>query len=292
VTQITDGLRCANCAEPLHGDFCARCGQRSRDLRQPLGHFLREGVEDLFNLDTRFFRTIVPLLVRPGNVTRDYHAGRRASFVPPFRTYLVAALIFFGVFTLFPGEEQPRAWVVTRGSPEAAELEALRKAGKLSGTTFEVPPHSPFFDVAYQASVARAKANPQAFMRSAFENIPRTFFLLVPLFALLLELFYRKQGFYLEHLVFALYYHAFVFYALAIRYVLGNVDDWMWPAVRVALAVPMWGWILVYLPLALRRVYLGSWPRTLLKVVGLGVLYFPLMGLSFIVMMFVALARF
>jgi hypothetical protein len=32
-------------------------------------------------------------------------------------------------------------------------------------------------------------------------------------------------------------------------------------------------WLVSYLPFALRRVYGGSWPKTLLKLAGLGVLY-------------------
>ena len=33
-------------------------------------------------------------------------------------------------------------------------------------------------------------------------------------------------------------------------------------------------WLLAYLPIALRRVYGGSWRKTLLKVSALGILYF------------------
>ena len=285
--------RCANCAEELRGEFCARCGQRSRDLHQPVGALVAQAADDFFSLDGRFPRTFWLLLVKPGEVTRTYREGRRASFVPPLRAYLIAALAFFSLFTLFRDEEPLQAVVVTTGSPEHAALQAARAAGKLSGiVTVEVPPRSPFFDEAYQASVARAKANPRAFVLAAFGNVPRTFFVLLPLFALLLELFYRAQGYYLEHLIFSLYYHAFVFYLLAIRFAFGGLDDWLPWFIRIPIASVMWGWLLAYLPLALRRVYGGSWPKTALKVVGLGVLYLPLMGLSMVVMLFVALARF
>jgi len=39
----------------------------------------------------------------------------------------------------------------------------------------------------------------------------RAFFVFLPLFALFLELLYRKQGYLVDHLIFSLYYHAFVF---------------------------------------------------------------------------------
>ena len=54
----------------------------------------------------------------------------------------------------------------------------------------------------------------------------------------------------------------------------------------------MAAWLTAYLPRALRRVYGGSWTKTLLKVAGLGVLYFVVMIVAMIGAIFVALARF
>ena len=282
---------CANCGEGLHGEFCAHCGQRVRDLRRPLRELAGEALDDLLHLDARAFRTIGPLLLKPGEVMRAYRAGHRMAFVPPLRAYLVAALVFFGLFSLFPAEN-PDVVIVTTGSPEAAALERARAEGEGPNLSFEFPAESRIFDDAYQKALERAKANPGDFLRAVGANVPRTFFVLLPAFALVLELFYRKQGYYVEHLVFSLYFHAFVFSALAVRFVFGNLDDWMPAALRYGIAVAMWLWMIVYLPLALRRVYGGSWPRTLLKWVGLGVVYLPIMALSMVIMMFISLARF
>ena len=38
---------------------------------------------------------VLPLLARPGSLTRDYLEGRRTRYMPPFRTYLVLSVIFF-----------------------------------------------------------------------------------------------------------------------------------------------------------------------------------------------------
>jgi hypothetical protein len=275
----------------LRGEFCSTCGQRTRDLHQPVGAMVSQVSEDLFNLDSRFIRTIVPLLLKPGEVTRRYLAGHRVAFVPPLRSYLVAALVFFAVFAFFA--EEPRVIVVTTGSPEAEAFTAARKRGERSeGVQFELPARSRVFGRAYETAVARAKADPQRFGRAVFGNIPRTFFVLLPVFALLLELFYRKQGYYIEHLVFSLYYHAFVFSWFTVILLVDEGDNWLFAPLRNAIGIAMGVWMIAYLPLAVRRVYQGSWIKTLLKVAGLHLLYGIAMVVTMIAALFIALARF
>ena len=111
----------------------------------------------------------------------------------------------------------------------------------------------PLFDASYQKALARA---------------------------LLLELFYRKQGYYFDHLVFSLYYHAFAFLGFSILFVMARSASWLPAYVSGPVAFAVIGWILLYLPVALRRVYGGSWPMTLMKVAGLGVLYFGVAGIG------------
>ena len=51
---------CANCAEPLVGEYCSRCGQRAVSLQRPAMDLLSDAVGDLLNLDTRLVRTLRP----------------------------------------------------------------------------------------------------------------------------------------------------------------------------------------------------------------------------------------
>jgi uncharacterized protein DUF3667 len=281
--------RCANCDNELRGEFCSTCGQSAQELHRPVGEMVSHAFEDLLHLDTRFIRTIPPLLLKPGEVIRKYLAGHRVAFVPPLRTYLIAALVFFGVFAFLA--EKPKVTVVTKGSPEAEALKAARKKGGNNGVLFDLPPQSRVFGHWYETAVARAKADPQAFGHAVFGNIPRSFFVLLPMFALLLKLFYRSH-YYIEHVVFALYYHAFVFSGFTLILIFGAGNAWMLRPLRIAIGLAMGAWMAAYLPLALRRVYHGSWPMTLLKVVGLGVIYAMVMIAAMVVAMFVALARF
>lgn len=284
---VTAGERCANCDAGLHGEFCSACGQRARDLHQPVGRLVSEFVEDVLSLDARLTKTIRPLLLTPGMLVREYLAGRRTRYLPPLKTYLTAAFIFFSLFTVFP--PNARYAVFVEGSPEQ---EAARN-NPGSQVSFALPAHAPApLDRRYQAALARAKANPERFANAALANIPRVFFLLLPMFALLLELFYRKQGYYIDHLIFALYYHAFVFLTFAAVFLVGKTAGWTPGVVRFAINAVLQVWLAAYLPIALRRVYGGSWAKTLLKLTGLGVLYVPVVLTGLFVLTVMAIATF
>jgi hypothetical protein len=265
--RAVDRGACANCGVTLTGEFCAQCGQHARDLHRPIGALLSEAAGEIFSFDTRFLRTLKSLLFRPGQVTRDYLSGKRAAYVSPVKTYLVAALIFFGLFTLFPQATTARVFVA--GSPEAANA----KSTGGTGTTVELPTHMPIADAWYQAASRRAMERPDDFILAIYRNIPRAFFFFLPMFALLLELFYRKQGYYIDHLVFSLYYHAFAFLALAARFLIGRSGSWLPDGVATPARMLLLIWVFAYLPLALRRVYGGTWMKTGLKVAALSVLY-------------------
>lgn len=94
---------CRNCGAALAGDFCHDCGQSAQSLRRPFWALLGESIETLFSLDSRAARTLPSLLIHPGRMTRAYLDGQRARFIPPFRLYVLASLIFFVVLPLVMG---------------------------------------------------------------------------------------------------------------------------------------------------------------------------------------------
>jgi hypothetical protein len=251
----------------LAGDYCSHCGQHAIDLHRPFSSLVSDAVGDLLNLDTRLLRTLRPLMLKPGQVAKDFIAGRRAAHVPPLKSYLIAALVFFGLFTLFPSQAPVRVFV--EGSPEQT---AARNEGG-SRTTFSLPRSVSYQDEWYQGAVARAMKRPDEFAHAVYANVPRAFFCLVPVFALFLELLYRKQGFLIDHLVFALYYHAFVFLDFSLLFLAARSGRYVTGLGAAAIGLVLLGWLFAYLPIALRRVYGGSRLMTGAKLVTLGVLY-------------------
>jgi len=140
---------CLNCGTRLRGQYCGVCGQRARNRLISLWGLISEAFGDLFEIDSRLWRTLIPLLARPGRLTRDYLEGRRARYMPPFRTYLVLSLIFFVVAffdprddlsLLFEPEPEPTAEELAEKESEAGEarkeiLDELAKEGIIVGDT-------------------------------------------------------------------------------------------------------------------------------------------------------------
>ncbi len=124
---------CQNCGAVLNGQYCASCGQRARARIISLWHLIKEAAGDITHLDSRLWRTMWPLLARPGLLTNEYLAGRRARFIPPFRLYLGLSIVFFVLANLGEPEEltpTERAEVnqqIAEGKAEA--LKELRARG-------------------------------------------------------------------------------------------------------------------------------------------------------------------
>ncbi|CAM1358766.1 conserved membrane hypothetical protein [Tenacibaculum sediminilitoris] len=101
VTVIRDP-NCLNCGCPFtHNEkFCPECGQKNRGKKITLSVFLRELFAGFFSLDTKFWRTLIPLLISPGKVSKDYIQGKRIRYTNPFRFYLATSIIFFLIISL------------------------------------------------------------------------------------------------------------------------------------------------------------------------------------------------
>src|SRR5262245_42096057 len=89
-----NGMSCANCGAALSGRYCSQCGQ-DRRVTPSIRHFIDELIEGLAHFDSSFWRTFLPLLFKPGEVTERYLNGKRKSYMPPVRTYLVLSIVYF-----------------------------------------------------------------------------------------------------------------------------------------------------------------------------------------------------
>lgn len=86
---------CGNCRTPLLGAHCHACGQPVKGLVRPLSGWIADFFDTAFNYDGRLWRTLAPLLVRPGFLTREYIAGRRIRYVTPVRLFLILIFVLF-----------------------------------------------------------------------------------------------------------------------------------------------------------------------------------------------------
>jgi hypothetical protein len=90
---------CENCGAQLTGRFCSQCGQPAIDYRRSFRHVIVDVLDSFLNWDSKFFATIVWLIVRPWHLTNEFLAGRRVRYLHPLRLYLLASILFFFAVT-------------------------------------------------------------------------------------------------------------------------------------------------------------------------------------------------
>lgn len=127
-----------------------------------------------------------------------------------------------------------------------------------------------------------------------FSALPQSMLVMVPLFALLLQLLYLfRRRLYMEHLIVALHSHAFLFLSLLLLLALSALRGWAPGWLALPLGVLMTAtivWMPTYLLLMQKRVYAQGWPLTVFKYLVTGMIYLFLLSLTVAAAMVIGLA--
>lgn len=227
---------CANCGADLAGEYCAVCGQRHEPSVHTVGHFFREALESISHADSRLWRTLWLLFSRPGFLTREFFAGRRASYLPPFRLYLVLSIILV-VLTAMASRENtarfdpPAASSTADATPPPAESATPDATPQPEGVkrqwvvnidglnefcgAFDGPDAGDGNFAARQnvrRFCTRIRSAPGELAEAVVHSVPRAMFVFLPFIAALMKLMYwRPKRYYVEHLLFLVHNHAAVF---------------------------------------------------------------------------------
>ena len=94
---------CPNCGSDRPDRFCSHCGQNDRDYMRGLWSVVYEFFREMFELDSRLFRTLKSLLFRPGHLSSEFSRNRRATYMSPVRLYLFTSFLFFLVLSISAG---------------------------------------------------------------------------------------------------------------------------------------------------------------------------------------------
>src|SRR5881296_3092492 len=121
-TQHRPLTHCENCGTQLRGHWCAQCGQPAIDYRRSFRYVIADLLDEFLNWDSKFFATIVLLLVRPWKLTNQFLAGHRVRYVHTLRLYLLARILFF--FAVNYGAKGLHLEPGKLGPKDRAELEA------------------------------------------------------------------------------------------------------------------------------------------------------------------------
>ncbi len=89
---------CLNCGANLYGRYCHQCGQENIEPKESFLHLVKHFFYDITHFDGKFFETVKDLLLKPGFLSSEYMAGKRASYLNPIRMYVFTSAFFFLIF--------------------------------------------------------------------------------------------------------------------------------------------------------------------------------------------------
>jgi hypothetical protein len=260
--------RCLNCGTDLHGAFCVACGQRSVPPDPTIAELAGDAWQEFSGYDGRLAETFRGL-VRPGQLTNDYIAGRRARYLSPVKLYLTVSVIYFLVAAAAPQISTRGNRVAGPGGMQVSVSQSNGQAILTAEDRAEVLKQldtAPWFIRPMLKAIAE---NPDGFRARLFTIMPRVFFGMLPVFAAIVWMFYRSRRF-PTALVFAVHLHAFVFLIFTLAE-LAKFSGVAAIAAVVAFAAAVV--FTVYALRSLRAVFGGNWPLTLVKAAGIGFVY-------------------
>jgi len=285
---------CANCGATVSGHYCASCGQRVGHAVHSLWHFLSEVAEDLTHADSRLWRTLSALLFKPGCLTNEFIAGRRMKYLPPFRLYLVLSLPFFLIVTFsnlrhtapaevqnatLTAEDKRELSIISDDLPVLPGESLQQHRERLCDNLQYGGPWRASIESTLRASCqSYVKDNGHSLQEAFLHNLPRALFLLLPILALVMKpLYLRPPRYFVEHLLFLLHNHAFVFVVLGLFTVAGLLIPSAAVIRNLAIAVGLY--IPYYYYRGMRRVYGQGAARTLGKLAVLSFAYLVTAGI-------------
>ena len=305
-----DVQSCRNCGASLSNQYCSVCGQRASVRIVSLWEVLRDLVDELFFLESRVWQTLGPLFFRPGLLTMDYLAGRRARYVPPVRLYIVLSVIFFVVVSLtgtvqidtvddsVSQEANGAAVDIQEREEIGSSLPEDALIGVIDMDDDEIPDSCAVSDnfadsIPFGAEIREEILTTcnkiladrgQAFQDALAEDIPLMMIVFIPLLALSMKILYLfSRRYYVEHLLFFVHYHAFGFLLLTLVAIADEVAEWQ-PALDIIDTLLFSAGIIylfVYLFMAMRRVYGQGRLVTAVKYILLSFCYVVFLALSF-----------
>jgi len=223
------------------------------------------------------------LMFKPGLLTREFLAGRRVKYLPPLRLYLVLSVVYFLVTGLL--NQHPSIWVLDVKDGHTLSIETAPRAVARPGESRQqlaermcarLDYHGPWREhvvSAFRESCKKSVADGGRGVTEAFtHNIPKAIFLAAPLLALVMKPLYRRpRRYYVEHVLFLLHDHAFLYLLLASFAIAAAVLRIHLLVMTLATGVGLY--IPYYYFVGMRRVYGQSRRRTTGKLAVLFLAY-------------------
>ena len=302
---------CLNCGTLLapEAKFCHACGQDTANHPPSLFEFVHEFITHYVALEGTLWRSLKGLAFRPGFLTVEYLAGRKMRYVLPLRLLLTLGFIFFLAVKLVPEDsedtqtaaelseviqnESKAPQASAPAASAAASATATLRLGALKATVqrvdesetgtsvdkshveFEQSNIPAWIAPQFKSAQKRWSENPQGeydrLMTKVRGLMPYAVLCSLPFFAGILSLvFWWRRLTYGAHFVFAMHLHAFFYLGLTLLLIPFDALEWA-----------VFGWIVVYPLLAIKRVYARNWLSAFGSSAVVFILHATLQGLMF-----------
>ena len=104
--ELDPTKQCLNCGTQLKGKYCHNCGQHITDHAMSVKQLIFGYLDNTYLWDSQQFKTIWRLISRPGELTRDYVAGKFVSQVQPLKLNMFVLVIFLTIFVFFGSDQR------------------------------------------------------------------------------------------------------------------------------------------------------------------------------------------
>ena len=265
---------CHNCSEKLkdYMNYCPHCGQENHSLKVPFKQLAGEMLTEGINLDSKFLRSLKPLVFSPGELTNQFIDGRRVSYIAPIRLYFFITFVFF-LFSSYSSvqdsstvdqQEQTINFNLTTNSDSTARhysnMEELRTdidEGGMDDLLDSLEGDDSFIPTMVRKVVSLSKLSSKEITRYALNNVSIAVFIALPFLAMIFMVTYRERELlFIEHLIHSFHVHSFFFLFLTLYSVFTFYvyeSEWL----TLVLLIVVGG----YLYKSCRNVYqLNRWP--------------------------------
>jgi len=193
ISQNHHLMNCKSCGNELQETFCPICGEKKFDTHQlSVKHFAEETFEGFIHFDNKFLHTLKLLLTKPGQLSLDYTEGRRIKNMKPVQFFLVVNLLFF--FLIIGNNLYSLGlnnYITYQPFTSFETVKAVNDKLAHTGLT-----------------LAEYK---QLFNEEIIANSKEFIFIFVPFYGLIFgALLFWKKKFFVEHLIFATHFMAFI----------------------------------------------------------------------------------
>ncbi len=209
-------MDCPNCQTSYDSSFkyCPECGQANKDLRLDFKYFINEFLTGMFNLDSKIFRTLKLLLFKPGKLSKEFISGKRSSYIPPVRLYLIGSLIYFTISSLVSNPVKITE-VPSDQSDSKSNIITLDNLDSLQTLLPETRNNEAELgsgDSILERNLAGERLKKMGteegrkqFKENIMRYIPIGMFIFVPITAFILFILFRRNSYYIEHLIFVIH---------------------------------------------------------------------------------------